>query len=75
MDATTLHSIAGPMAMAGGLGAVFMAFYRAALRRVDWSLIPASAMIRVRWWSTHASLALRVSVILAVLGLAAFAAT
>lgn len=75
MDMKTLHSVAAPLAMAGGLGTVSMALYKAALRRVDWDLIPASAMIRVRWWSNHASLVLRASLILAVLGLTVIAAT
>ncbi|WP_262704319.1 MULTISPECIES: hypothetical protein [Streptomyces] len=66
----TIRTIAGALAMAGAWGIVAMSIYKAALRRVDWSLIPASAMPRVRWWSTHASCALRLSVALAGLGLA-----
>ncbi|WP_086706847.1 hypothetical protein [Streptomyces antimycoticus] len=80
MDVTELRAIAGPLAMAGLLGTVAMLLYKAALRRVDWSLIPTSAMPRVRWWSTHASCVLRLSltlaaVALAVLGLTELAAT
>jgi hypothetical protein len=75
MDVTTLHAIAVPTATAGSSGTAFMVFYKAALRRVDWDLIPPSAILRVRWWSRHASLALWASLILAALGLAAFAAT
>lgn len=70
MDVITLRAIAGPLAMAGVWGIVAMVLYKAALRRVDWSLIPASAMPRVRWWSTHASCVLRFSLTLAGLGLA-----
>ncbi|MBA6440700.1 hypothetical protein [Streptomyces sp. GMR22] len=70
MDVTTLRAIAGAMAKAGAWGIVAMSLYKAALRRVDWSLIPASAMPRVRWWSTHASCVLRLSLTLAGLGLA-----
>jgi hypothetical protein len=69
MDATTLRTIAGTLAMAGVWGTVAMVLYKAALRRVDWDLIPASAMPRVRWWSTHASCLLRISLTLAGLGL------
>ncbi|MGW4517326.1 hypothetical protein ACWEO4_36355 [Streptomyces sp. NPDC004393] len=70
MDVTTLRAIAGTLAMAGAWGTVAMAVYKAALHRVDWNLIPASAMPRVRWWSTHASCLLRVSLALTGLGLA-----
>ncbi|MCQ8186941.1 hypothetical protein [Streptomyces rugosispiralis] len=69
MDAPTLRAIAGALAMAGLWGIVAMSIYKAGLRRVDWSLIPASAMPRVRWWSTHASCVLRLSLTLAGLGL------
>ncbi|GAA3803644.1 hypothetical protein [Streptomyces chiangmaiensis] len=69
MDVTTLRAIAGTLAMAGAWGTVAMVIYKAALRRVDWDLIPASAMPRVRWWATHATRVLRLSLAFAVLGL------
>ncbi|MER6980427.1 hypothetical protein [Streptomyces carpinensis] len=72
---TTLHSIAGPLAAVGVLGTVHMALYKAALRRLDRDLIPASAMPRVRWWSAHVSGALTVTTALAVVGLLGLLAT
>jgi hypothetical protein len=66
---TTLQAIASTVAMAGAWGTVAMVLYKAALRRVDWDLIPASAMPRVRFWSTHASCLLRLSLTLMGLGL------
>lgn len=52
-----------------------MALYMAALRRVDFDLIPASAMHRVRWWSTHAPMAFFVSLLLTVTGIVLLVAT
>ncbi|MGW0814540.1 hypothetical protein ACWD00_15010 [Streptomyces viridiviolaceus] len=75
MDVSTLRTIGGTLAMAGAWGTVAMLLYRAALRRVDWDLIPASAMPRVRWWSSHASCLLRLSLITAGLGLTALGLT
>jgi hypothetical protein len=74
VDMATLRSIAVPLTEAGGLGTVAMVIYRAALRRVDWDLIPSAALPRVRWWRGHASLVLRVSLTLAAAGLAGLGA-
>jgi hypothetical protein len=75
MDVTELREIAALLAMTGALGAVSMALYKAALRHVDWDLIPRSAMSRVHWWSAHAPLVLRLSLALAILGLATLGLT
>ncbi|MEU1183602.1 hypothetical protein ABZ464_39385 [Streptomyces sp. NPDC005820] len=72
---STLRALAGHIAVIGGLGTLSMVLYKAALRRADIEMIPASAMPRVRWWSTHASAVLTVSLALAVLGLSLLAAT
>ncbi|MEV7382823.1 hypothetical protein [Streptomyces lydicus] len=71
----TLQTLAGPVAVLGVLGSATMALYMAALRRVDFDLIPASAMPRVRWWSTHARKAFLVSLLLAATGLVLLAVT
>lgn len=72
---STLHTLAGHFAVMGGLGAVSMILYTAASRRADLDMIPASALPRVRWCNTHASTVLKVSLALAVLGLALFTVT
>jgi uncharacterized iron-regulated membrane protein len=71
----TLHALAGRAAALGGLGSATMALYMAALRRVDFDLIPASAMPRVRWWSAHAPTAFIISLLLTVIGLVGLVAT
>ncbi|MEU1518334.1 hypothetical protein ABZ490_40365 [Streptomyces sp. NPDC005811] len=72
---STVHALAGHIAVIGGLGTVSMALYKAASLRADLEMIPATALPRVRWWSTHASAVLTVSLALAVLGLSLLAAT
>jgi hypothetical protein len=42
---------------------------------VDFDLIPASAMPRVRWWSAHAPTAFIISLLLTVIGLVGLVAT
>jgi hypothetical protein len=69
MDVTRLRAIADALALTGCLGTVAMALYKAAMRCVDWDLIPASARSRVRWWSAHASSVLGASLFLVALGL------
>ncbi|WP_306192387.1 MULTISPECIES: hypothetical protein [unclassified Streptomyces] len=71
----TLHTLAGRVAAFGGLGSATMALYMAALRRVDFDLIPSSAMPRVRWWSAHAPMAFFVGLLLTVIGLVLLVAT
>ncbi|MEU1275671.1 hypothetical protein [Streptomyces sp. NPDC005799] len=71
----TLHMFAVRVTTAGALGAAYMVLYKAALRRVDFDLIPVSALRRVRWWSTHATVVLAVSLTLTVLGLVLSTAT
>lgn len=74
VDMAALRSIAVPLTEAGGLGTVAMVIHGAALRRVDWDLIPSAALPRVRWWRRHAPLVLAVSLVLAATGLAGLAA-
>lgn len=71
----TLHMLAVRATAAGGLGAASMALYEAALRHLDWALVPSSAVNRVRWWSRHASFVLRMSLALLLVGLAVLAST
>ncbi|WP_143120561.1 hypothetical protein [Actinacidiphila alni] len=73
-DSETLRSIAAPLAEAGCLGTVALLIHRAALRRVDWDLIPSAALPRVRWWLRHGPPLLRASLTLAALGLAGLGA-
>jgi hypothetical protein len=42
---------------------------------VDFDLIPASAMPRVRWWSAHAPTAFIISLLLTAIGLVGLVAT
>ncbi|MGW3943713.1 hypothetical protein [Streptomyces phaeochromogenes] len=71
MNATTFQSFAEALMAAGGLGVVAMIMYKAALRHVDWELIPKAALPRVEWWSTYATHVLIISGLVLFLGLAA----
>jgi len=71
MDATTFQSFAEALMAAGSLGMVAMILYKAALRHVDWELIPKAALPRVEWWSTYATRVLIISGFVLFLGLAA----
>ncbi|MFG2029669.1 hypothetical protein [Streptomyces sp. NPDC048825] len=71
MNATTFQSFAEALMAAGSLGMIAMILYKAALRHVDWELIPKAALPRVRWWSTYATRVLVISGFALLLGLAA----
>lgn len=67
--AMTLRTVAELAVMIGVALAASMAVFRLALRVVDWSLLPSSALPRVRWWSAHAIIALRAGLLIGIVGL------
>lgn len=66
---TTLRTVAELAVMVGAALTASMLVFRLALRLVDWSLLPSSALPRVRWWSTHAIVTLRAGLLVGVLGI------